>query len=74
MSRTEVSLNVVEEGSNWAASPLLILLVSLVIAAIAFLIGLNVLRRRRHAHEGEHLVADIAEPETLRDLPPEQRP
>jgi cell division protein FtsX len=74
MSRTEVSLNVVEEGSNWASTPLLILLASIVIAVIAFLIGLNWLRRRRHEHEGEHLVADIAEPESLRELPPEQRP
>ena len=74
MTDTEVSVNV-SDSSSWADSmPLLILAFCLVIAAIAFLYGLRVLQRRRHAHRADHLAVDIAEPESLDELPPEQRP
>ena len=45
----------------------LIAVACVVIALIFFLIGLRWARRRRHRHEGEHLVVDMAEPETLKD-------
>ena len=74
MSETEVNISV-SEDPWWADSlPLLILVVCLLIAAIAFLYGLRWLQRRRHAHRHDHLVVDMAEPETLSDLPPEERP
>jgi hypothetical protein len=69
-----VTVNV-SDNPGWTDSlPLLILLICLAIAAIAFLFGMRWLQRRRHAHRNEHLVVDMAEPETLRDLPPEERP
>ena len=74
MSETEVTLNVSDSTSWYESMPLLILGLCVVVALIAFLFGLGWLRRRRHAHEGEHLVADIAEPETLRDVPDERKP
>ena len=74
MSDTEINLNVADGGSWYDSAPLLILGLCVVIAAIAFLFGLSRLRRRQHAHERDHLVADIAEPETLRDLPDERQP
>jgi uncharacterized protein YybS (DUF2232 family) len=46
-------------------SPLLITIVSIIIALIAFLIGMRWVMRRRARKEREHLVVDIAEPETL---------
>jgi hypothetical protein len=49
-------------------SPYLILIVCLILALIGFLVGRRWLARRRHRHEAQHLVADIAEPETLDDL------
>lgn len=74
MSETEVTVSV-SENPEWADSlPLLILAVCLLIAAVAFVYGLRRLRRRRHAHRHDHLVVDMAEPETLSDLPPEERP
>ena len=74
MTRTEVNV-AVSENPGWTDSmPLLILMLCLLIAAIAFLYGLRVLQRRRHAHRGDHLVVDMAEPESLKDLPPEERP
>lgn len=73
MSDTDVTVSV-SENPGWADSlPLLILAICLLIAAIAFLYGLRWLHRRRHARRG-HLSVDMAEPETLRDLPPEERP
>ena len=74
MSETDVTLNVSDTTSWYDSLPLLILGLCVVIAVIAFLFGLGRLRRRQHAHEREHLVADIAEPETLRDIPEERRP
>jgi hypothetical protein len=74
MSETDVTLNVSDTTSWYDSLPLLILALCVVIAVIAFLFGLGWLRRRQHAHERDHLVADIAEPETLRDLPDEHRP
>jgi hypothetical protein len=74
MSDTDVKLTV-SDNNGWADwSPLLILAVCLLIAAVALLYGLRWLRRRRHAHRDEHIVVDMAEPESLRDLPPEERP
>lgn len=74
MSETDVTVSVSENG-GWADSmPLLILAVCLLIGAIAFLYGLRWMLRRRRAHRHDHLVVDMAEPETLRDLPPERRP
>ena len=68
-------VNVSVGDTSWYDSlPLLILAVCLLIAAIGFLYGLRRLQERRHAHRSEHLVADIAEPESLKDLPPEERP
>lgn len=73
MSETEVTVNV-SDGGTWTDSlPLLIVLIAIVIAVIFFLFGLQRLRRRRHAHENEHLVVDMAEPETLRDADAEPR-
>jgi len=73
MSETEVTVSV-SENPGWADSlPLLILAVCLLIAVVAFFYGLRWLHRRRHARDG-HLRVDMAEPETLRDLPPEERP
>jgi len=74
MSETDISVNVVETGGWTDDLPLLILGLCIVIAVIAFLFGLGWLKRRRTAHEHEHLVVDIAEPESLRDLPEERRP
>jgi len=74
MSETDVTLNVSDTTSWYDSLPLLILGLCVVIAVIAFLFGLGWLRRRQHAHEREHLVADIGEPETLRDVPEERRP
>jgi hypothetical protein len=48
--------------------PYWILIVALVVALIGLIVGLKVLRNRRHRSEGEHLVADIAKPETLADV------
>jgi hypothetical protein len=74
MSTTEVSMNVADGGGWYESVPFLILGLCLVIAVIAFLFGLSWLKRRRTAHEREHLVVDMAEPESLRDLPDERRP
>lgn len=74
MSTTEVSMNVAEQDGWYDSVPALILGISLVIAVIAFLYGLHWLKQRRIAHEREHLVVDIAEPESLRDLPEERKP
>ena len=74
MSETEVSLNVADQGGWYESMPLLIVGLSVVIAVIAFLWGLSWLKRRRTAHEHEHLRVDIAEPESLRDLPEDRRP
>ena len=74
MSETEISVNVTETGGWTDDLPLLILGFCLVIAVIAFLLGLSWLKRRRTVHEHDHLVVDIAEPETLRDLPEDRRP
>ncbi|MEA3018459.1 MAG: hypothetical protein QOI38_3181 [Sphingomonadales bacterium] len=74
MSTTRINVNVVEDGSWTDSMPLLILAVCVTIGIIAFLFGLNWLRRRRHAHLEDHLVVDMAEPETLRDLPADRRP
>ncbi len=74
MTETEVSVNV-SDSSGWADSmPFLILAICLLIATIAFLYGLRRLQRRRHAHLEDHLAVDMAEPESLKDLPPEERP
>jgi hypothetical protein len=74
MTETEVSVNV-GDSSGWADSmPLLILAICLLIAAIAFLYGLRRLQRRRHAHRDDHLAVDMAEPESLSELPPDERP
>ena len=69
-----VTVNVTQDPGWTDSLPLIILLICIVIAAIGFFYGLRMLQRRRHAHRYEHLVADIAEPESLRDMPPEQRP
>lgn len=74
MSETDVTLNVSDSTSWYDSVPLLILGLCVVVAVIGFLFGLARLRRRQHAHEREHLVADIAEPETLGDVPEERRP
>ena len=74
MSTTQINVNVVEDGSWTDSMPLLILAVCLLIGAIAFFYGLRRMLHRRRAHRDDHLVVDIAEPETLRDLPPEQQP
>ena len=74
MTDTEVTVNV-SDGSSWADSiPLLILAFCLLIATIAFLYGLRVLQRRRHAQRSDHLAVDMAEPESLDELPPQERP
>ena len=74
MTDTDVTVNV-SENPGWADSlPLLILALCLLIATIGFLYGLRRMQRRRHAHRHDHLVVDMAEPESLKDLPPEQRP
>ena len=74
VSRTTISTNV-SDGSSWADSvPLLIIAVCVLIGVIAFLFGLRHLLNRRRAHLDDHLEVDMAEPETLRDLPPERRP
>ncbi|HYJ30828.1 MAG TPA: hypothetical protein VEW25_10870 [Allosphingosinicella sp.] len=69
-----VTVNVTDNPCWADSSPLLILAVCLVIAAVALLYGLRRMRERRHAHRDEHIVVDMAEPESLRDLPPEERP
>ena len=74
MSDSDVTLNMSDSPAWYESLPLLILGLCVVIAVIGFLFGLGWLRRRQHAHEREHLVADIAEPETLRDVPEERRP
>ncbi|HEX9932946.1 MAG TPA: hypothetical protein VGB08_08910 [Allosphingosinicella sp.] len=74
MSSTEVSVNAAGQDGWYESVPFLIVGISLVIAVIAFLYGLSWLKRRRSAHEREHLVVDMAEPESLRDLPEERRP
>ena len=51
----------------------LILGACVVLALIFFLLGLRWAKRRRHKHEGEHLVAEIAEPETLEDIDRDRR-
>lgn len=48
--------------------PYWILIVALIVALIGLIVGLKVLRNRRHRSEGEHLVANIAEPEKLADV------
>ena len=45
----------------------LILAACLLIGLLFLLMGLRWARRRRHKHEGEHVVVDIAEPETPSD-------
>ena len=45
-----------------------ILAACLVIALIFLLLGLRWAKRRRHEHEDEHLVVDMAEPESLDDM------
>ncbi|MEA3041636.1 MAG: hypothetical protein QOC65_1125 [Sphingomonadales bacterium] len=74
MSTTQINVNVVEGGSWTDSMPLLILAVCVTIGIVAFLFGLRWLRRRRHAHLQDHLVVDMAEPQALRDLPPDRRP
>jgi hypothetical protein len=74
MTDPEITLNVVDDPGWTDSLPLLILAVCLLIGAIALLYAMNRVRRRRHAHRHEHLVVDMAEEETLRDLPPEERP
>lgn len=74
MTDTDVTLRVSENPAWTDSLPLLILAVCLAIAAIAFLYGLRRMQQRRHAHRRDHLDVDIAEPESLRDLPPEERP
>ena len=46
----------------------LIVAACVILALIFFLLGLRWAKRRRHKHEGEHLVVDMAEPETLEDV------
>jgi hypothetical protein len=45
----------------------LILAACVLIALLFFLLGVRWAKKRRHRHEGEHLVADIAAPESLAD-------
>jgi hypothetical protein len=74
MSSTTVNTNIADGGSWSDSMPLLILAVCLTIGLIAFLYGLRRLLHRRRAHRNDHLVVDMAEPETLRDLPPDRQP
>ena len=47
--------------------PYWILIVGLAAALIGLVVGIKKLRARRHRSDGQHLVVDIAKPETLAD-------
>jgi uncharacterized iron-regulated membrane protein len=62
MTNTKITITETEATNS---VELIILLACLIIAAIAVLIGMLWLRRRRAAHRHEHLDAKIARPESL---------
>ena len=64
---TTVTTESAPEGTDDPTQEM-ILAACVVIALVFFLLALRWLKSRRHRHEGEHLVVDMAEPESLNDL------